>query len=81
MTMTRCPLCRARLSGANSCARCGADLTLALTIQGAAARHLQQAMTCLAAGKRHSAAAHADQALRLHRTPLAETITHWLRAP
>lgn len=77
--MTRCPLCRARLAGAAACPRCGANLARAQTAQRAAARHLQDALTCLAADDRQRAAAHTDQALRLHRTPLAETLAAWLR--
>lgn len=79
--MTRCPLCRARLAGADTCPRCGADLALAQAARSAATGHLERALTCLAAGEHHRAATHTDHALRLHRTELAETIAGWLRAP
>ncbi len=79
--MTRCPLCRARLSGAATCPRCGADLGLAQAAERAAAHHLERALTCLAANDQPRAAAHAERALRLHRSPLAKTIADWAHTP
>lgn len=81
MILIRCPLCRARLSGANTCPRCGANLTLSRSACDEAARHLKQALVCLAAGDRQGGTEYTNQALRLHRTRLAEVIAAWLTAP
>lgn len=79
--LARCPLCRARLAGADTCPRCGADLALPRAARGEAARYFEQALACLAAGDRQGGAEYTNQALRLHRTRLAEVVADWLTAP
>lgn len=81
MKPARCPLCRARLAGAATCPRCGADLALPRAARDEAARCLQQALACLAAGDRQEGAEYANRALRLHRTRLGEVVAEWLTAP
>lgn len=79
--MTRCPLCRARLAGADNCPRCGADLGRARAAREMASQYVERALACLAAGERQRARACVEQALWLHRTPLAEAMADWLRLP
>ena len=46
-----CPVCRARFRGASVCSRCGADLTVVMTLAVAAWRMRQAARQALAAGE------------------------------
>ena len=59
-----CPVCRARFRGACECSRCGADLTVVMTLAAAAWRMRQDARHLLAtrefAGAREMAS-HAQQ--------------------
>ena len=74
MSMTHCPLCRARLERAAECPRCGADLRLAQGAQRQAAGCLSQALKHFATGDLAIAEIWARRALALHRTPLAEWV-------
>jgi hypothetical protein len=46
-----CPVCRARFRGASTCSRCGADLTMVMTLVASAWRMRQAARQALAAGE------------------------------
>lgn len=81
MSMTRCPLCRARLAGAATCPRCGADLALPQAAGSQADCRLKQALACLAAGDHQRGTLYAEQALQMHRTPLTEVVAGWVRSP
>ena len=45
-----CPVCRARFRGARECSRCGADLTVVMTLAASAWRMRQAARAAVAAG-------------------------------
>jgi hypothetical protein len=45
-----CPVCRARFRGATECSRCGADLTMVMTLVASAWRMRQAARQALAEG-------------------------------
>lgn len=76
--MERCPACRAKLAGADICARCGTDFSLsgraerqALALTGVAVRELAQ-------GHHSQAAAAADAATALASSPLAQALSKML---
>ena len=46
-----CPVCRARFRGGSECSRCGADLTMVMTLAASAWRMRQAARQALAAGE------------------------------
>ena len=46
-----CPVCRARFRGATACSRCGADLTVVMTLAALAWRMRVAAREALAAGE------------------------------
>jgi len=77
--MERCPTCRARLQGQTKCRRCGTDLTLALRAEAAAKQWTQLAVHCFSKGAVDDAAAALDQAMMLHRTPLALALRPFFR--
>jgi hypothetical protein len=64
-----CPVCRARFRGAALCSRCGADLTMLMTVVAAAWRIRQAARQALAAGDFARANSLASQAQQLSYTP------------
>jgi predicted amidophosphoribosyltransferase len=45
-----CPVCRARFRGARECSRCGADLTVVMTLAASAWRLRRAAREAVAAG-------------------------------
>ncbi|CAM2065832.1 hypothetical protein SCOR_10670 [Sulfidibacter corallicola] len=67
--MERCPLCRAAHRGGAQCHRCGADLTLLLTIEDQAEQWRVRAMADLANGDPNAARTAIERACKLKRTP------------
>ena len=59
-----CPVCRARFRGSRECSRCGADLTMVMTLAASAWRARQAARRALAAdefARMRDLASHAQQ--------------------
>jgi hypothetical protein len=85
--MERCPVCRAQLSEAPQCRRCGTDWTLVLKTESLAEQHVKRAARHLAQGDINGAKAAVEQALSLKRTPfslalhafISQTIEHQAR--
>ena len=69
--MERCPVCRARCKGDAVCYRCGADLSVLLTIEAEAAAREREMVASLAAGKWIEARRGAERVLALQYSPLA----------
>ncbi len=69
--MERCPVCRARFKGEAVCYRCGADLSVLLTIEAEAAAREREMVVLLATGQWIDARRVADRALALRYSPLA----------
>ena len=67
-----CPVCRARFRGASQCSRCGADLTVVMTLAAAAWRLRQAARQALAAGEFARARELASQAQQICSTPAGQ---------
>ena len=72
--LPRCPVCRARLSGATLCPRCGAELTSVAAVARAAAAAEGRAVHHLAAGRTEAAAAALAEARSLSRSPFGEAL-------
>ena len=66
--MERCPTCRAKYRGGDSCYRCQTDLRQVLALERAAVDHRQQAVAALQDHCFHAAHDHAQRACELHRT-------------
>ena len=66
--MTRCPLCRAKYRGEDTCHRCQTDLSILLTIEGDAAKLATIAVQHLAAGNLNQAKYYAGKAKKQHAT-------------
>lgn len=64
-----CPVCRARFRGAVVCSRCGADLTVAMTLVASAWRMRQAARQALAGGDSARAGELASESQRICFTP------------
>jgi hypothetical protein len=76
-----CPVCRARFRGTSVCSRCGADLTVLMTLAAAAWRLRQAARQALAAGEFAHARDLAAQAQHICSTPAGkglEGLGAWL---
>lgn len=69
-----CPVCRARFRGLTVCSRCGADLTMVMTLVASAWRLRQAARDALARGDFAQAAEIATQAQQLHSTPAGKAL-------
>jgi hypothetical protein len=69
--MDRCPLCRAAFREGPLCYRCGADLSLLLTVEVQAEALERQAVGCLAQDDSERAVEAIGQALSLRRSPMA----------
>jgi hypothetical protein len=76
--LERCPACRARLTEAATCSRCGCDFSLLRQAELAAARRLAQAARLLVGGDRAAAGRQVDAALALQRSALAQAIQAFL---
>jgi hypothetical protein len=76
-----CPVCRARFRGASECSRCGADLTVVMTLAASAWRLRQAAREGLASGDFARARELALQAQEICHTPggrRLEALSGWL---
>jgi hypothetical protein len=76
-----CPVCRARFRGATECSRCGADLTMLMTLVASAWRMRQAAKQALARGEFAQASELAKRAQQLCATPEGrklESLNAWL---
>ena len=76
-----CPVCRARFRGAAECSRCGADLTVLMTLAASAWRMRQAARAALADGDVAGARDLASQAQHICSTPAGrklEALGAWL---
>jgi hypothetical protein len=69
-----CPVCRARFRGTRECSRCGADLTVLMTLAAQAWRLRQAARQSLAAGDQARARDLAGQAQQIHSTPTGRAL-------
>jgi hypothetical protein len=69
-----CPVCRARFRGARECSRCGADLTLIMTLAAAAWRMRKAARQALIDGDLTGARALASQAEAICRTTVGRRL-------
>jgi len=76
--LERCPACRARLTEAATCSRCGCDFSLLRQAELAAARRLAQAARLLVGGDRAAAGRQVDAALALQRSGLAQAMQAFL---
>ncbi len=78
--MDRCPQCRARYKGGETCRRCGADVSLLVAIEARAETLARQAVAKLLADDIPAASKKALSCRRLHDTSfsraLAGFITH-----
>jgi hypothetical protein len=72
--MERCPNCRARTDGTDTCRRCGMALGLLAATERAAEHWLRRGIGHLAAGAPQAAARALERSLALRRDPLAEQL-------
>ena len=77
--MERCPSCRARCDGNETCRRCGMDLATLIAVERAAERLTLQGAAYLAADDPVAAGRDLTRALGLCRTPLAELLLGFAR--
>lgn len=76
-----CPVCRASFRGAIVCSRCGADLTVVMTLAASAWRMRQAARQALAAGELARTRDLASRAQQICHTPAGkklEALGAWL---
>jgi hypothetical protein len=76
-----CPVCRARFRGTRECSRCGADLTVLMTLAVSAWRLRQEARQALGDGDFARAAGLAGAAQQISATPggkALEGLAAWL---
>jgi predicted amidophosphoribosyltransferase len=69
-----CPVCRARFRGASRCSRCGADLTVVMTLAVTAWRLRRAARQALAAGEFAKARRLGAEAQELYSTPAGKSL-------
>jgi len=72
--MERCPSCRARCDGAETCRRCGMELAGLISVEQAAESLTLRAAARLAAGDAVAARQALTQGLGLYRSPLARLL-------
>ena len=77
--MERCPNCRARLDGTQTCRRCGMDLAALMEVDEAAEHLMQLGASHLAAGNAAAARAALTRSLALRREPLVQTLLGFAR--
>ena len=76
-----CPVCRARFRGARECSRCGADLSIIMSLASAAWRMRQAARQALVDDDPERARTLASQAEAICHTPAGkrlEELSSWL---
>jgi predicted amidophosphoribosyltransferase len=78
--MDRCPLCRATLSGADTCRRCRAELQSAQRVEREGQALAGSAMRLLALGDAEAAGRALRRAVFLHATPDATALRRLVRA-
>lgn len=76
----RCPACRARLDGADVCARCGCDFSLARRAERTAQGKVRQAVREWASGQRDKAVDSLATAINLSNPPLAHILVRLIRS-
>jgi hypothetical protein len=69
-----CPVCRARFRGSVECSRCGADLTIVMSLSAAAWRLRQAARQALVDDDPEQARTLAAQAEAICRTPAGKRL-------
>ena len=67
--LPRCPVCKARFRGQDTCPRCGADLSRIMFVVACAQQLRRQARRALCEGRYHEAHELAGRAQDLHRAP------------
>ncbi len=77
--MDRCPNCRARSDGADTCRRCGMELGLLIAAEEAAERLTTQGITHLAAADYAAARRDLDKAIGLRREPFTDLLLGFAR--
>ncbi len=77
--MDRCPNCRARTNGADTCRRCGMALGLLIAVEQAAERLTAQAVAHIAAAELAAARRELNKAIGLRREPFAERLLGFAR--
>lgn len=77
--MDRCPVCRARLGGKQSCRRCGCDLALAGACRHRAEGLLRQALQVLRRGETVRARSLADEAISLDSGAVVRKVAGFIR--
>ncbi|PYP84041.1 MAG: hypothetical protein DMG65_23160 [Candidatus Angelobacter sp. Gp1-AA117] len=77
-----CPVCGASFRGSAACSRCGADLTIVMSLQASAWRLRRAARNAVREGNSARAHALAAKAQAIHQTPSGahlELVTAWLQ--
>jgi len=69
-----CPVCRARFRGSTECSRCGADLTIVMTLAASSWRMRQLAREAFTGGDPEHARALASQAESICHTPVGKRL-------
>jgi len=77
--MERCPNCRARSDGADTCRRCGMELGALIGVEETAERLTAQGVAHLAAADLAAALCNLDEAIGLRREPFAELLLGFAR--
>ena len=77
--MERCTICKGRLQ-ANVCSRCGADLTILLTIEQQTNNQLNNAIIQLSKGNLQQAKLAIKNSLQLKREPLAVALYDFINS-
>ncbi len=77
--MDRCPNCRARSNGADTCRRCGMALGLLMAVEEAAERLTAQAVARFATDDLSLALRNLEQAVGLRREPFSELLLEFAR--
>lgn len=77
--MERCPACRARLSAAEVCSRCGTDFSMTRRAERQAQALARLALQQFAQGQTRQAGTTAAAACSLATSPLARAVAHLVR--
>ncbi|MBW1697386.1 MAG: hypothetical protein JRH18_17985 [Deltaproteobacteria bacterium] len=64
----RCPVCRAAFRGTRRCSRCGADLTILMSLAATARLYREQARKAIESGDFQNAGRLAGKAQKMHAT-------------
>ncbi|MFK5969417.1 MAG: hypothetical protein QM487_04750 [Candidatus Marithrix sp.] len=77
--MERCAICKGRLQE-NICSRCGADLTMLLTIEQQTNNQLNNALIQLSKGNLEQAKLAVEKSLQLKREPLTVALYDFINS-